>query len=542
MLPATQMKAFPGRHGYYLALLLLLLLSSEHAHAIKYTDAQKANIIGYNAYDVTHYDLSVRVDTADSSISGICKIKILLLKRTRHLLVDLFPQYEITELLVEGEDVLYARDSHHVAIRWDEGLPTGAYYTIKIAYYGKPPIAKNPPWNGGFVWRYDSLNRPFIGVACQGLGASSWYPCKDVWHDKADSASIAITPPPGTLGVANGRFIGTTHWLRNTPTYHYKVSYPINIYNITFYAGHYKALSFKEQKGNRALPTRKYYVLDYNEKSALPHLQEADTMLLIYGRLFGRYPFWQDGYNLVEAPYWGMEHQSAIAYGNNFNHNAYGFDFILVHESGHEWWGNSVSGETPRDMWIHESFTTYAESLFLEKTKSREKALTYLAKQRLQIENKHPIIPQGQDDEYEDTDQYYKGAWILHTLRSLVDKDTVWFDAIIKLQEDFQYKVVPSGTFLDSLTKVAGIQHQSLLLQYLYTTKLPELKVKVKDEKRRKRIMMEWSNIPKGAQLPFYYVLDKQLVRSPAKDNKLELTLPLGASFQDVTKQYILTQ
>jgi len=358
---------------------------------------------------------------------------------------------------------------------------TGQYeIAVKIYYHGKPPNAQRPPWKGGFVRKKDELDNPWWGVACQTEGASIWWPCKDVVNDESQRVGIQIQVPKGFVVVSNGRG-GRSERVEDDTTfesYSWNVNYPINLYNITFYIGKYKLLhdtySSKVTGDTLAL---NHYVLEQDYEKAKAHFPQLKEHLAVYEDLFGPYPFYRDGFKLVEAPYAGMEHQTAIAYGNGFKNNALGFDYIILHETAHEWWGNSLTAYDLADGWLHEGFATYAECLFVERKYGYKAYTDYMRTYKWTIINRRPVVgPYGQRYfNYKDGDIYTKGAWILHTLRETINDDKVFFDIIKTFATRFAYKNVKSQDFIDIVNEKTLSDYTWFFDQYLYNRFVPEL-------------------------------------------------------------------
>ncbi len=370
-------------------------------------------------------------------------------------------------------------------------------------------MAKNAPWDGGFVWRKDTTtakNAPWVTVACEGTGASLWWPCKDHLADEPDSMRITCRVPKGLTCVSNGRFVSQqptpdgrqTEWM-------WFVHYPINNYNVTLNITDYAhfADTYTARDGQKL--ALDYYVLPGNLERAKAHFAQVKPMLACYERYFGAYPFGRDGYKLVETPYWGMEHQSAVAYGNQYRDNPYGFDFIIIHESGHEYFGNSLSCADHAEMWLHESFTTYAEALFMECTQGLPRAIEYLNTQRRLIKNQYPMLgPLGVNADQQDTDIYYKGTWMLHTLRHAVGDDAKWFAAINALATEKKRSIVSTDEVVDFLGQRTGVDLRPLFDQYLRYPNLPTLEYKVNppNEASERIVTYRWRADANGFALP----------------------------------------
>ena len=437
-------------------------------------------------YDVRHYDLALDLYPADSSLSGV--VRVAYERRFAHpeLQLDLAPGLEITTVTRDDAPLPYRRVGAAVFVADALGVADGTVDTLVIAYRGRPQVARNPPWDGGLVWRRDSLGRVFAGVSCEGIGASIWWPNKDHLSDEPDSVRFSMSVPNPLRLVSNGQFRGTTAEGART-RYHYATSYPINNYNVTFYAGHYLSFADTLTSDTRDTPLAiEYQVLDYNLARARRHFRQVKPMLRCYERYLGPYPFWRDGYRLVEAPYLGMEHQSAIAWGNRYMRGYLGrmipedmdWDYLIVHETGHEYFGNAVSVGDHAEMWLHESFTTYLEALYVECRYGRDDYVRYLAGQRDMILNERPIVgPLGVNfGDFGGSDHYFKGSWVLHTFRTLVGDD-----AFLALLRDF-YQThavgrVTTADWLDCVAAHFGTGYAAFWRQYLYAAAVPTLHV-----------------------------------------------------------------
>ncbi|MGZ5281375.1 MAG: M1 family metallopeptidase [Bacteroidia bacterium] len=533
----------PKAKYFYVLLLILLSIKSAYgdcgickksAVIKKETSGQKVS----SGFDVSFYSLRLTINFTDSSIAGENSIVFTAVRDLDSISINLFSHYKIGEIIYEERNIPYKHKGNKIHIYFPEKILRGNKATIKIKYAGKPPVAVKPPWEGGFVWAKDSLKRPWAAVACEQLGASSWWPCKDDLSDEPDSVDLAFYVPKGMFCVSNGQLVNISQENENFTSYHWRVSYPINIYNITLNIGYYQHFTdnftseHKDANGRNITYPVDYYFLDYNINKAKAFF--ADTiyartknMLKIFEKRFGVYPFYRDGYALVETPYWGMEHQGAVAYGNNFKLNFYGFDFILVHESGHEWWGNAVSCKDAGDMWIHESFTTYAEALYVEYTVGYQKSINYLLMQKPNIENVNPV--QGPRNinfhARTDNDIYYKGSWMLHTLRSVLNNDSLWFGMLYGLQKEYQYKTIATEDVITYMEKYSGKNLKPFFAQYLYETRLPVLQFLVQNNKGKSRLKYRWFGTVDGFNMPVEVEVKgkKYLLNPTNRFQKLEL-------------------
>lgn len=404
-------------------------------------DSLRGTLTPYRTcYDVHFYDLTIQPNIEGKDIIGKNEIYFSVVENFEWLQIDLFPQLVIDSIVWNNQLLTYGRKHGAVWVHFPVVLTQKSTDKVVVYYHGEPNEAKNPPWDGGFVRKKDKQGKPWITVACQGFGASSWWPLKDHLSDEPDSQRITIRVPNGITAVSNGVLRSVLYVENNLTEFEWFVSYPINSYSVSLNIAYYEHFSdtFWNASGVKQLD---YYVFSENLEKAKNHFQQVKTMLRCFEKYFGEYPFWRDGYCLVETPYWGMEHQTAIAYGNKFKNNYWGFDYIIIHESGHEWFGNSISMQDNCDMWIHESFTTYSEALFMECTKGYEESVDYLLSERLMIENTEPILgPPGINyDAWKSADMYYKGAWMLHTIRNIIKNDSLWFATIKLFCEQFKY-------------------------------------------------------------------------------------------------------
>jgi len=437
-----------------------------------------------SVFDVTFYDIDIKVMPDDKMLSGVVEIHATATADFDSLQIDLDNQFDIHSIRMGGstDELHYAREERAVFVKMPREMQQGTAFSLSVSYSGKPHKAKKPPWKGGFVWEKDKNKKPWIGVACESDGSSLWWPLKDHTGDEPDSVAMHITCPSEVMGVSNGRFRGKTAAPEaNWSTYHWFTSYPINTYNITLYVGDFKLLHDSFKNEGRMLDLD-HYVLSYNFEKAKVHFRQLHDQLRYFEQVFGEYPWYEDGFKLVESPYAGMEHQSAIAYGQGYkNGPMQDFDYIILHESAHEWWGNSVSAFDLADVWIHEGFATYAEALYVEHTQGKSAYLNYLLFQRWMIKNKRPVVgPLGRRYfDYKDSDAYVKGSWVLHTLRSEIDDDTLFFDIIKTFAARYREKVITSQEFIDLVNEKTGTDYSWFFKQFLNDRRAPILEYNV---------------------------------------------------------------
>jgi aminopeptidase N len=393
----------------------------------------------------------------------------------------------------------------------------GAINEVVVFYGGKPKIAVNPPWDGGITWTKDKNGNPFIASTCQGLGASVWWPNKDHMYDEVDDMLISVNVPKNLMDVSNGRLLSVTDLKDGTRTFTWSVSNPINNYGVNINIGDYVSFSevYKGEKGNLDC---QYYVLKDNLEKAKTHFKQVPQMLKAFEHWFGPYPFYEDSYKLVEAPYLGMEHQSCITYGNGYQNGYLGidrsksgwglkFDYIIVHESGHEWFANSITYKDIADMWIHESFTCYSENLFVEFYYGKQAGAEYVRGLRDRIENEKPIIGKYDVNNEGSSDMYEKGANMLHTLRQIVNDDEKWRTILRGLNSTFYHQTVTTKQIEDYLSKAVGLDLKPFFDQYLRDFRIPTLEYKFKDNV----LSYRWTNCVSGFNMPVKVTLDGKL-------------------------------
>ncbi len=501
-----------------------------------------------SAYDVLHYDLYVEIDTTTQEIVGRCKIKLKYLHKVDSVQIDLFRNLHIDQLSIDSYLTGYHRVADAVMIDASR-MHIGSNYELVIDYYGIPVHAKNPPWDGGFVWRRDRLGRPWIGVACEGLGASSWWPCKDHLSDEPDSMRMTFSVPKGLSALSNGQLLKIdTSDARDV--YYWKVSYPINTYNVSVTIGHHKYFGDQYRSDSVAFALN-YYVLDYNYAKAKIHFHQVHKMLEAFEHYLGPYPFARDGYALIETPYVGMEHQSGIAYGNHFMRGYLGmmlpedmdFDYIILHESAHEYWGNSVSAVDHGEMYLHEAFATYMEALYVEYTMGKNAALRYLKYQAPMIKNTEAIL--GPTDvhytQFRTSDMYYKGSWFLHTLRSSFEDDNKWFDFLKSFYRKHAYGSVTSKDFERAIRLFSHRDYTSIIKQYLTHPQLPVLQYAViKRNNKHIKIKYRWIADVQSFDLELYLSNKKQLKPNTRRWKKTCLDLKEFEVLRDLKSNYLI--
>ena len=477
--------------------------------ALTRADTLRGSITPERAWwDVTFYDLDVRITPADSSLRGLSAVTYRVLQPARVMQIDLQEPLAVDRVEQDGQALAFRRDGNAVFVTLAAPQLAGETRTVTVAYHGRPRVAQNAPWDGGFVWAQDSLGRPTIATAVQGLGASAWWPTKDTQSDEPDSQRVAITVPGGLTNVSNGRLRSTTRNADGTTTWAWAVVNPINNYDVAINAAHYA--HFSDTLAGEAGPlSLDYYPLDYNEALARRQFQQVRPILACFERWFGPFPWYEDGFKLVETPHLGMEHQSAVAYGNHYQNGYRGrdlsgtgtglsWDFIIVHESAHEWWGNSITSRDIADMWVHESFGNYAENLYVECQQGREAGAQYVIGTRRGIRNDIPIVgPFGVNREGSG-DMYSKGGNMLHTVRQIVGDDERWRGLLRGLQATFRHQTVTGQQVRDYISAAAGVDLRRVFEQYLDTTQIPTLEVRLDGT----TLFYRWANVVPGFDMP----------------------------------------
>ncbi|MHA4894400.1 M1 family metallopeptidase [Pedobacter sp. PWIIR3] len=445
-----------------------------------------------SCYDINYYHLDVRIDPIEKTVSGSNEFRFTAVTDFSQLQIDLFSDLKIDKIVFNGTEITYQRTLNAVFLAFPSLIKKGSKQSFKVFYSGSPNTARNPPWDGGFIFSKDRSGNPWISVACQGFGASSWWPTKDHQSDEVDSMQISITIPKGLNEISNGRLRSIVNKDNGWVQYNWFVSNPINNYNVTFYIGKYAHWTDKYagEKGSLSLD---YWSLAEDSLQARPHW-EADTrrMLQSFEHWFGPYPFYEDGYKLVQAPFLGMEHQSAVAYGNKFKMGYLGrdysksaanwglkFDYITIHESGHEWFGNNITSKDIADMWIHESFTSYSEVLFLETYYGKQAGSEYVISSRKIIRNDQPIIGPYNVNTEGSSDMYYKGANVIHTLRQLIGNDEKFRGLLRGLNKTFYHQTVTTNQVESYISKFTGLKLTKFFDQYLRTSEVPVLEYNI---------------------------------------------------------------
>ena len=430
--------------------------------------------------DLLSYDLDVRVDPQKKSISGVNTIRFKMLDDDTRIQLDLYANLTVEKILLGTTPLKYERELNTVWVDFPETLRAGRTYAIAFHYSGMP---REQGRFGGMAFATDPSGRPWITTACEGQGASIWWPNKDQWRDEVERMDLSVAIPSDLVDVSNGRFAGKTDLGDGYTRWDWQIQYPINSYNVSLNIGAYE--HFGDRLGDLPLD---FYVLPGSLEKAKRQFAQVRPMLEAFQKYFGEYPFGKDGYKLIEVPYSGMEHQTAVTYGNRFA-NGYlerdwtgvgvsmKFDFIIVHESGHEWFGNAVSAADVSDMWIHEGWTTYLEGLYVEHLFGYDDALKYVNGYKSKVRNREPIVTQRGIHREPPADQYFKGALMLHTLRSVVNDDARWWKLVRDTYQRFKYRNIMTEDLVQFFNAQLGRDLTPIFNQYLRRADIPTLEL-----------------------------------------------------------------
>ena len=464
-----------------------------------------------NWWNVLRYDIEIEANFERKYLNGKNTIEFEIISENQNhpLQIDLQEPMQLGKVLLNGLPIdQMEREGNVYFLHLNQHFQIQTKHKLELEFHGNPSIAKNAPWDGGWIFKNDAKGRPWMTVACQGLGASVWYPNKDYQGDEPDNgASLRIIVPKDLIGIGNGK-LKEINAKGEKREFLWEVVNPINNYNITPYIGHYSEIkdTYKGEKGDLSLS---YWVMDYNLNAAEKQLKQTKDMLSSFEHWFGPYPFYEDGFKIVETSHLGMEHQSAIAYGNQFRDGYLGedlsgsgwglkWDFILIHESGHEWFGNSITTEEVADMWVHEAFTSYSETLHTEQLFGKEAGRDYVIGTRAKIQNDIPLIGHYGVNQVGSTDIYYKGANMIHTFRQLVEDDEKFREILRGMNEKFYHQTVRTEEVESYLSEMSGIDLTEFFNQYLRTTMIPTLEYKTQGDE----IYFRWTEIVEGVAMP----------------------------------------
>ena len=511
---------------YQIGFVVLLLISGNLAGQSLFAghenftrqDTLRGSITTERAWwDLNYYHLDITVNPKTQYIKGKNTIHYTILNSYQTLQIDLQSPMKLTKAIQDGKKLEVRSDgnAHFIKLKKAQNR-IGSVELIEIFYEGKPREAINAPWDGGISWKKDSNGVDFIASSCQGLGASVWWPNKDHMYDEVDSMKISVNVPKHLMNISNGRLQSIVKKEDETTTYNWVVSNPINNYGVNINIGDY--IHFSEvYEGEKGSLDMDYYVLRDNLRKAIVHFTDAPKMMKAFEYWFGPYPFYEDSFKLVEVPYLGMEHQSSVTYGNQFKKGYLGtdlsgtgwglkFDFIIIHESGHEWFANNITYKDAADMWIHEGFTAYSENLFLDYYYGTEAASEYVIGTRTSILNDKPIIGNYDVNSEGSSDMYYKGANMLHTLRQLIEDDNKWRQILRGLNSEFYHQTVTTKQIESYISNESGLNLSAFFNQYLRDTRIPTLEYSLRGNK----LSYRWTQIVNGFEMPVEIVVDEK--------------------------------
>jgi aminopeptidase N len=503
-----------------IAFFLLLGISSLDTSA-QQTFTRKDSLQGglrfeRTCYDVLRYDLNIKVNPDEKLISGFNEVTFKVIEPTKRIQLDLFENMSVDSIIANQTHLNYKREFNAVFVDFPYTLSQNSENKLLFYYSGKPVAAKNAPWDGGFVWKKDNNGKHWIGVAVQGTGASLWYPCKDSQTDEPDNgATIKVAVPNGLMDVSNGRLTGSEDLKNGYTRWDWEVKNPINNYDNTLNIGDY--IQIHDNYKGLDLD---YYALRNNEAVARKHFEEVKPMMDCFQSKFGTYPFADDSYKLVETPYLGMEHQSAVSYGNKYQKGYLGtdrsntgigllFDYIIIHESGHEWFGNSITSKDIADMWIHEAFTMYTEAVYVECLYGYDQAIVYLNGMQSHIKNDRPIIAEYGVNDEGSGDMYEKGALMLNTIRHIINDDSKWWALLLKYSETYRHQIIDTQTVISFFNKETGLNLTPVFDQYLRTTDIPMFHYTL----NKNKLIYNWENVRDDFNMPIDLEINGKKVR-----------------------------
>jgi aminopeptidase N len=523
--------------GFSLSILNLL---QSQTPKFNHQDTLRGSITPERSWwDLTYYHLDIVVNPSDSTIHGTNTVNYRVLVPGSSMQIDLQSPMVLQKAVQNGKTLNIIKDGNAHFIQLIDKQEVGSVYSIILTYGGRPKIPKRPPWEGGITWKRDINNMPFIASACQGEGASLWWPCKDHMYDEPDSMLISVNVPANLIDVSNGRLRKVETLKNKTKTYHWFVSNPISNYGVNINIGDY--VHFGEKfNGEKGVLDCDYWVLKQNLEKAKVHFAQVSQMLKAFENWFGPYPFYEDSYKLVDAPFLGMEHQSSVTYGNGYQNGYLGtdlsgtgwglkWDFIIVHESGHEWFANNITYKDIADMWIHESFINYSESLFVEYYWGKAAGAEYVRGTRMAIRNDRPITG-IYDVNFEGSgDMYYKGGNMIHTLRQIVNDDAKWRELLRGLNKDFYHQTVDGFQIENYISQKTGLDLKPFFDQYLRDIRIPVFEYFVKDND----LIFRWNNCVQRFNMPLrILVAGKSINITPSA---IWTTIRLDAANQEIT-------
>jgi len=535
----------------FLNVLLFMLISfGVAAQSTEYTrqDSLRGAITPEREWwDLTYYHLSMAVDPYQKFIKGTNLVKYDVLKSHQTMQIDLQPPMRITRVSVAGIEQDFVRDGNAYFIRLSEKQKVGTSNEVFVEYEGKPVVSENPPWSGGLTWKKDSNGIDFIATSCQGDGASLWWPNKDHMYDEVEGMLISVTVPEHLIDVSNGRLKSVVQNDDKTKTYNWEVLNPINNYGVNINIGDY--VNFSEvYDGEKGKLDMDYYVLRENLEKAKVQFKQVGPMMEAFEHWFGPYPFYEDSYKLVEVPYLGMEHQSSVTYGNKYANGYLGrdvsgtgwgdkFDFIIIHESGHEWFANNITYKDMADMWIHESFTAYSESIYTDYLYGKEAGADYVIGTRKNIRNEAPIIGDYDVNKSGSGDMYSKGANMLHTIRTIINDDELWRSILRGLNKEFYHSTVSTKQIEYYISDKSHINFSKVFDQYLRNSDLPSFQYSIEGE----RLSYRWTKVVPGFDMPVYVKIDGAPIKLAPTTSKKVIALTNEIKSLEVNRNFYVT-
>ena len=472
-----------------------------------------------SSYRVSFYDINIDFDIKNKALEGFVKIKAESIKDLNKLQIDLAENLNVKKITYENKELSFSREFDTVLIDFKSTISKGEIFEFTVFYHGIPQSADNPPWAGGFTWSKDKDNRDWVAVSCEGEGARIWWPNKDHITAEGDSVRMVYTVPSNLVAVGNGKLKSVKN-LGNKTSYEWFVNNPINNYNVSVQIGHYVAIQDTFLKGDQT-HFMNHYVLDYNKELASNFFPQSKEVIRFYEKYFGDYQWYEDGYKLIEVPYLGMEHQSAVTYGNGFSiYNGvrskswpmYGvIDPLIIHETGHEWFGNSVTASDPTHIWIHEGLQVYSESIFFEdKFNSYEVGVHYLNTIKNRIVNEIPIVGNENENHWAlHGDTYMKGAWVMHTLRSVINNDETWFEILKEFMTENAKGFANTKDFFNKVEDKTGKDYWYFAQQYFYSPNQPHLVFAQKDSE----YLYRWENVNENFIMPIDLLVNGRKIR-----------------------------
>jgi len=522
-----------------LIILLFIALNQTYAQGIfddklptSRQDTLRGSITPERAWwDLTYYHLDIKVEPDKKYISGSNTVGYKVLESNKVMQIDLQKPMNITSITSKNKELKFTREGNAYFVELRKKQKKGDVNYIKINYEGFPKEAIRAPWDGGLSWKKDENDNHFIATSCQGLGASVWWPNKDHMYDEVDSMLISVNVPKNLTNVSNGRLKKITELDDDTRTFDWFVTNPINNYGVNINIGDYVNFSevYKGEKGDLDIDN---YVLSYNLEKAKEQFKQVPMMIEAFEHWFGPYPFYEDSFKMVEVPYLGMEHQSSITYGNKFQNGYLGrdlsgsgwglkFDYIIIHEGGHEWFANNITYKDVADMWVHEGFTCYSENLYVDYFFGKEASAEYVIGTRRGISNKKPIIGQYDVNREGSGDMYSKGANLLHTIRQLTNNDELWRQTLRGLNEEFYHSTVTTKEIEEYISNSIKIDLSRVFDQYLRDYRIPVFEYEINNG----ILSYRWNDVIEGFDMPIEVKIDGEtkLLQPTNKFQKLKI-------------------